>query len=106
MNLKILMGILIYYIMISSVLLANPKDIFNDYEIKGSLDSTALSDNEVDRGGLFGTGVSFGRFISLSTIGFGMPDTLPSWFKLGFSAWQTIFLIFTIGFIIDAIWSG
>lgn len=105
MNLRILFIILLYYSIISLVFITGAS-IFSGYSTPSILNSSELSSNEIDRGGLFGTGVSFGRFIGLVTVGIGLPDDTPSWFSMLFALWQTIFLIFTIGFVISSIWNG
>lgn len=105
MNLKILFMILVYYSIIGLVL-AFGVSSFGDVESNIDLNSSELTDPEVDTGGLFGTGVSFGRFVSLISIGIGLPADTPIWFTILFSAWQTLVLIFTIGFFISSIWNG
>lgn len=70
------------------------------------LNSTTINADELDRGGLFGTGVSFGRFVGLVTIGIGLPSDTPSWFVVMFMVWQTIFFILTVGFVVSSIWDG
>jgi hypothetical protein len=42
----------------------------------------------------------------LITIGIGLPVDTPNTFKVIFFIWQTLLLIFTIGFIVASIWNG
>lgn len=109
MNLKILFILLGYYAIISLFFIfAINAGSFEatQYSYSASYNATDISTSELDKGGLFATGVSFGRFISLVTIGIGLPENTPTGFSVIFSAWQTIILIFTIGFIIASIWNG
>jgi hypothetical protein len=105
MDLKILFMLLIYYSVLSLVFLTGAS-YFNGYSNPISLNSSSVSADELDRGGLFGTGISFIRFTSLITVGVGLPDDTPLWFQILFSSWQVILLIFTIGWLINSIWSG
>ena len=104
MNLKILFILIVYYGIISLVILTG--DMFSGYTVNVNIDNSDLKAEESDLGGLFGSGVSFGRFFSLATVGIGLGDDAPDWFKMLFATWQTILLLLSIGFIIDSIWSG
>ena len=108
MNLKILLILLMYYSVLSMVFLFGGEYFNKDdgYTQDFNLDSQELQDIEIDKGGFFGTGISFARFTGLISIGIGLPSGVASWFKLLFSVWQTGFLIFSIGFVIDSIWGG
>lgn len=105
MNLKILFLILLYYGIISLVFITGGA-FLSDSSTSLNLNSTNMTADELDRGGLFGTGVSFGRFVGLITVGVGLPSDTPSWFSAMFVVWQTLFLIMTIGFVISSIWNG
>ena len=108
MNLKILFILLIYYSFLG-MLFTFGGEYFSDstgYTQEFNLNSQELQDTEVDTGGLFGTGISFARFTGLISVGIGLPSGIASWFKLLFAVWQTGFLIFSIGFVIDSIWGG
>lgn len=105
MNLKILFLILIYYGVLSLVIIMGGS-VFSGYSSNIELNESALSSGEIDQGGLFGTGVSFSRFFTLITFGIGLPLDTPSWFLLMFGMWQTIVTIFSVGFIISSIWDG
>lgn len=70
------------------------------------LNDSALSSEEIDTGGLFGTGVSFSRFFLFIGLGVGLPADTPSWFSTIFTLWQTCLTIFVIAFIISSIWNG
>lgn len=76
------------------------------YSSSVELNSTDISEPEIDTGGLFSSGVSFGRFFTLITAGIGLPDDTPAWFGIMFSAWQIIINILAVGFIISSIWDG
>jgi len=109
MNLKILLILLIYYVILSLTFVLG-SDIFNEasgYNITDSpLNSSDLTGSEIDQGGLFGTGVSFSRFFLFVTFGIGLPSDTPQWFTILFFAWQTIITVLAIGFIISSIWDG
>lgn len=105
MNLKILFMLMMYYVIISLVLLMGGS-LFSGYTNPVNLNDSHLSSTEVDKGGLFGTGVDFGRFFSLVTVGIGLPADTPAWFRIFFSFWQIMVLIFSVGFILSAIWDG
>lgn len=105
MNLKVLMLLLLYYIVISlTFILAG--GFFNGYSTNVNLNSTELQSQEIDSGGLFNTGVDFGRFIAF--VGFGIipADNVPFVLQLILSLWQSLLTIFTVGFVISGIWNG
>lgn len=105
MNLKILFLILIYYTVISLFFVFGGS-YMTGYTSNIDLNDTDLSTTELDKGGLFNSGISFTRFVTFVGFGIGLPSDTPLWFKTIFSAWQTLILIFTIGFIISSIWNG
>ena len=105
MDLKVLMLILVYYIVLASVILMGGASV-GDATLTGALNTSSISASELDKGGLFGTGIDFGRFAGLITIGVGLPSDTPSWVSTMFIIWQSVFLIFTIGFVVSAIWNG
>ena len=106
MDLKILAIILLYYSVLGVFFVMGGSYIFaEDYELIGNLSSFDVS-NETEPGGLFSTGVSFGRFWLLMAFGVGLPLTTPVWFSIVFMIWQTAFNIFVAGFIISSIWNG
>lgn len=76
------------------------------FSTTAQLNETDLTSEEIDSGGLFNTGVSFGRFFSFMVFGIGLPDDTPLWFVITFGVWQTAMTIFTAGFIISSIWDG
>ena len=106
MNLKILFMLLGYYSLLALVLGFGVNVFADDFTSNIELNSTELSSDEIDRGGLFGSGVSFGRFFTLITFGIGLPSDTPTFFHVIFIAWQTLVTIFTVGFIISSIWNG
>ena len=107
MNLKVLFMILVYYSMISLFFIMSASfGIYDDVDVNIDLNSTDITSDEYDRGGLFGTGISFGRFFGMVGFGVGLPDDTPAWFNLIFIFWQSIITILTLGFIISSIWNG
>ncbi|GAI42255.1 unnamed protein product [marine sediment metagenome] len=110
MNQKVAFMFLIYYTIISLVFITgNLVGLFTSaqgFNSSNPLNSSDIQSGELDKGGLFGTGISFTRFLGLVTIGIGLPDDTPSFFALIFSAWSTIMLIMTVIFIISSIWDG
>lgn len=107
MNLKILFMILVYYSIISLFFIMSASTgLYDDYSHNIDLNSTNINPDEIDRGGLFGTGISFGRFAGMVAFGVGLPDDTPAWFSIIFIFWQSIVTILTLGFIISSIWNG
>jgi len=107
LNLKVLVLLLLYYGVLSLVF-ASSGSIFNDndFTYQVVLNDSVVSENEIDTGGLFGTGVDFGRYLGFVTIGIGLPGDTPGWFQLMFSLWQSAVLLFSLGFVISSIWDG
>jgi hypothetical protein len=106
MDLKILMVILLYYGILSSFLILGGSAITG---VSGGANLTGsdLTSNETQySGGVFGSGISFARFAGLITIGVGLPNESPAWFVTLFFMWQSIFLIFSVGWFISSIWNG
>lgn len=99
------MLLMLYYGMISLFFIFG-SSIMYDYNVNASFNDTSLSDDEIDTGGLFGTGVSFGRFALFVTLGIGLPDDTPSWFSSIFIIWQSMVTILAVGFVISSIWNG
>ena len=107
MNLKVLFMILIYYTFLSVFFLFGASEgVYEDFDINASMNNTELTEGEVDTGGLFGTGVSFGRFTMFLLMGIGLGSTVPTWFVIVFAFWQILLNILIIGWIINSIWSG
>ena len=122
MNLKILMGILIYWTLVFLVFgtsfvgldaLGNP---FQDdgYTTSGEFNSSGFSsDEEIDSdtggfwgffSGIAGVFVAMGRIIIL--VLFGFTPVLTGGLQIVFTAWSTLFTIFVIAFVISAFWNG
>lgn len=107
MDLKILMILLIYWgFFITMAFFSVGTMMEGDIEVNATLNSSAMGAGELDTGGLFGTGVSLGRFAGMAIYGVQFLGDAPSWFTTPFAVWQSIFLIFTIGFVISSIWNG
>jgi len=108
MNLKILFMILVYY-SILGLAFASAGSVFTSergFNYSNPLNDSSMTDEEVDTGGLFGTGITFTRWLKLVFTGIGLPDDTPSFFTLLFASWQILILILSIGFIIASIWNG
>jgi len=105
MNLKILFLLLMYYTILSLMFLMSGA-VFNDYDNNITINDSGIGESEIDTGGVFGVGVSFTRFVGFVGLGIGLPDDVPDWFNNLFIAWQSLVLIFTIGFIISSVWDG
>lgn len=108
MNLKILFMILTYWVLFILVFGTVGGDILisEGYSLTASFNESGLTDPEIDRGGLFNTGVSFTRWLGFMAFGIGLPDTIPVYVSIPIMLWQTMFTIFTIGFIVSSIWNG
>lgn len=111
MNLRILFLLLLYYGVLSLVFLLGAGTITGDgindsINFTGNLTQQGLADSELTEGGLFSSGVSFSRFTLLLGFGIGLPETTPTIMSACFIVWQSIILIFTVGFIISSIWNG
>jgi len=110
MDLKIGFLLAGYYIVISMIFIfGNAVGIFeagDGYNNTIALNDSSLSSEEIDEGGFFGTGVSFGRFFGWVGFGVGLPSDTPLFFSLLFIAWSTLMTILTIMWIINSIWSG
>lgn len=105
-NLKILMVILIYYGIVISILLTGGS-IVTGVSTNANINSSEMQDTEIDdTAGLFSSGISLGRFITLTTFGIGFGEGVPAGFKVAFGIWQSMFTIFCVGWAIDSIWSG
>ena len=105
MNLRILFLILFYYTIISLFFLTGGAYL-GDASTNVNLNESSLTSAEIDTGGLFNTGVSFGRFFTLIGFGIGLPSDTPVFMQFFFFAWQTLITIFSVGFIISSIWDG
>lgn len=108
MNLKILFLLLAYYSILSSIFLLGGS-AFSEatgYNNTIVLNDSNIASSEIDTGGLFGSGISFTRFAGFIGIGVGLPDDVPSWFNTLFILWQSLVLVFTLGFVISSIWDG
>lgn len=97
---------MLYYLAISVFVLSPGSPLKDQVEVNVELNDSELSSDEVDTGGLFGTGVDFGRFFGFVTIGVGLPDDTPEWFAFMFSLWQIVWLVFSVGFVVSSIWDG
>ena len=76
------------------------------YSSSIDLNSTTIDSGELDTGGIFGTGVSFGRFAGFVAFGVGLPSSTPLFFMILFTMWQSSVTIFIIGWVLSSIWNG
>ena len=110
MKSKFLLLILLYYAIISITVVVSagsgafPEEDFINTTFE--VNSSALQSSEIDSGGLFGTGVSFGRFFGIIIFGIGLPNSIGVIPAFIFGLWQSIITIFTVSVIISAIWNG
>jgi len=107
MNLNVLFALLGYYAIIIIGIFASGV-VYDDAGYTTTIDLTNLNTTQTNtqEGGLFSTGVDFGRFFTLLAFGVGLPDDTPDFMKIFFMLLQTIVLIMTIAFIISSIWNG
>lgn len=106
MNLKVLALLILYYSVLSIFILGSG-DILTDDGLTSDINMSSIDvSEETDTGGLFGTGISFGRFFGLILFGIGLPASSPTWLMLLWGVWQTGFTIFGIGWFINSIWGG
>ena len=108
MDLRILMLILVYYLLIGGTIIASGDTFTADDKINSSIsiNDSYITEEEIDTPGLFSSGISLGRFFSLLTFGVGLPKNTPDMMALLFALWQSIFTLFTLGFLISSIWDG
>ena len=108
MNLKILAILSLWYLAMSSIFLFGDVVYNEDSGFNNTIDinTSSLSDDEIDLGGFFTTGVSIARFVGWVSFGVGLPDDTPSAVKLGFILLQSFITLMTIGFIFSSIWDG
>ncbi len=108
MDLKILMIILSYWTIFLIIFGTGGASVLLDdgYTVSSPLNETEIGTEEIDEGGFFGTGVSFGRFVGFALFGIGVGASMPSWASFMIAGWQTLFTIFTIGFVLSSIWDG
>lgn len=108
MNLKLGFIFLFYWLIMAGFFLMAGSVFTEDigFEYQGQINDSAISDDEQDYGGLFGTGVSLSRLVMFTLLGLGLPEDTPAWFSIPFFLWQTLITVLSIMFVIDAIWSG
>lgn len=107
MNLKILFMLLIYWtawILITAQL--SGAFLMDDINTTANFNESELSANESGTGGIFSTGISFGRYFTFVAFGLNTPADWPDWIQLIIAAWQTMITIFTVGWVISSIWDG
>lgn len=108
MNLKILFMLLLYWGLWISILSVSGSNVLTDagYSTNAQLNDSSLSANESGTGGIFSSGISFGRWFLLVGFGVGLGSDAPAWFSMLLTIWQTTITVFTVGFIISSIWNG
>ena len=107
MNLKILMGILLYYALISMFFFfgGTTLDGYSNTANLSAVDITS-SNSSYFTPSIFQTQSGFIRFWLFMNFGIGLGAGTPAWFSFIFILWQTAFSIFVVGFIISSIWNG
>ena len=110
MNLKILFIIGIYYTIFSLFFIFGDQYFNAGSGYTNTINltniTTGVSSAEVQEGGLFSAGQSFLRFFGFVLFGIGLPSSTPTAFMAIFIAWQTLFTILTVGFIVSSVWDG
>jgi len=112
MNLKIAMILIMYWSLFTVVYTVGDSVIGNPFSSSGSINAdinaSGFSSDELDSGGFFsgvlGVFTALGRFFEMAV--FGLTTGLEGTVQVLFSTWQLGFTLFTIGFIIDSVWSG
>jgi len=113
LNLKIAFILLSYWtiwILICTVGTTDGSNAFasGGYSVDGSINSSGFSADEIDTGFSFMSFIavlgSIGRFVLLAL--FGITTALTGLPQVLFTAWSSMWTLFTIGFILDSIWSG
>lgn len=109
MNLKILFVILIYwgfFFLISNIaggiLLQD-----EGYTTTSVFNESAITEGELPTDvSVINAGEVLGRYVDVIDGRFNIGDDAPEWFQLMFAVWQSIWILFTIGFFISAVWNG
>ena len=104
MNLKILIGILFYFGLLSIIFWAGSGTL-TGFTMSSNMSSFDVS-NETATPSVFQSAGSLGRFWLFLTFGIGLPETTPAWFQFVFSTWFICVDIFLVAFIISSIWNG
>ena len=106
MDLKILGVILLYYMLLTSFFLMGGSYLA-DSSFTNTINASNVTTADLPEGGGFlGSGISFGRFFGLVTIGVGLPSDTPAFFSTLFVIIQTCILLFLLGFVVSAVWNG
>jgi len=110
MNLRLLAALLIYWGMWAIIFslgasVLYPAGYSNNINLTGQ---TGATGSEITTGGIFGSGLSFGRFLALTFFGIGLPSSAsaPGWALVIFGITQSCITIFGVGFFLNSIWSG
>ena len=106
MDLKILGILLLYWALWIGISYAVFSNITVDTTVTASLNSSAMGAEELESGGLFTTGVSLARFAGFVLFGVGLPSAMPTLVAYLLAIFQSCVTIFTVGFVISAIWNG
>ena len=110
MNLRILAALLIYWGMWAMVFSLGASALFpaqNSFNYTSVFNNqSGASGNEITTGGIFGSGLSFGRFLTLTFFGLGLPADSPSWASILIGIVQSCITIFGVGWFISSIWNG
>lgn len=109
MKLGILLFILMYYGAITIVFFGMPSIISAGASSNvnmTTMSNATLSSGESVGGGLFAAAVDFVRFFGFVAFGVGLSPSVPFFAAFIFAVWESCVTIYTVGFIVDSIWSG
>jgi len=70
------------------------------------INSSDMSAEEIEQGGFFTSGLDFSRFIFFVGFGIGLTSDTPTFISLIWIVIASGITLFSIGFVIDSIWSG
>lgn len=110
MNLKVLFALLVYWglwgiiFSLGATALFPTGATFSNHTYLQN--QTGASGDEITTGGIFGSGLNFGRFLSLTFFGIGMPSSTPAWAMIIFGIFQSCITLLGVGFFISSIWNG
>ena len=111
MNFKVLICIVLYYSLMSIMFMGisplnNPEIGTSNINMTEVTDGQTPPENESFWsvfGAIFDNVIKFFAFVGFGVV---LGGSAPGWFALGFATFQTAMSIFSVAFIIDAIWGG
>lgn len=116
MNLTVALGLIFYWVVWILLLTLGPTEenlfLADGATLQGGdgFNSTGFTEEELDSGGFFSSIFNVfdavTRFIILVLFGIGIMPTAPFAVQTAVSLLISGFTLFSIGFVIDAVWSG